>query len=68
MIKDGSGVRFWLDHWLPGVASIHELLLGLTPQNESNFTVASFARDGQWNWDLLHQLLLKDICAKIAVI
>lgn len=68
VIRNGHGVRFWRDHWIPRIFSLSDLLGNHVPGNEVNFSVSHYAKDGSWNWLRLHQYLDDDICQQIAII
>lgn len=68
IIRNRLGVRFWKDHWLPGISSLQDILGDQIPHAEQNFTVSHYARDGVWDWEHLQHYLTPDLCQHIAII
>lgn len=68
VIRDGQGVRFWKDAWLPGWPNMHEELGDNVPVAELDFPVSYYAHGGAWNWSKIRPFLAADICNRIAVV
>lgn len=39
VLRNGLGVQFWKDHWIPGVPSLHDHCPSLTPNAKGEFSV-----------------------------
>lgn len=68
VVRNGVYIRFWRDAWIPGLPSRELNSSVAPPDGQDNFSVMSYARNGEWKWDVLNQILPHNICAKIASI
>lgn len=68
VVKNGVHIRFWQDAWLPGERDLGSSVHHSIPLGEENFPVASYARDGEWRWEILKRILPDHICKKMASI
>lgn len=67
-IRNGNGVRFWRDKWVSGWDCLGDSFPGQIPDGELGFSVAYYARAGEWDWNRLRRLLPDEVCGKIAML
>lgn len=53
VVRDGKGVRFWRDAWIPGCGTLFECADARRPLGEDEFSISHYAQDGQWKWEVL---------------
>lgn len=66
VINNGHDTRFRKDNWIPGVGALADILDSSIPQTESEFHVCHYASNGNWNWQLVENIIPASICDKIA--
>jgi hypothetical protein len=67
-IQNGHHVRFWKDAWIRDCGPLLNLASNGIPIGQMEYVVSHYARDGQWNWEVLNQILPREICEKLTVI
>ena len=60
-IGDGENTKFWIDHWLLGIAKLEDFALVDLTDEDLDMSVSQFVTEtGDWNTNWLDQLLPSD--------
>ncbi|KAK7275172.1 hypothetical protein RIF29_16281 [Crotalaria pallida] len=65
-MANGGTIKFWKDHWLPGVKAIAEIPGVDVLEWCVNYPAVHYALNGEWDWDTLKALLPDQLCNLIA--
>lgn len=68
IVKNGHGVHFWQDFWVPEVGALSDHSLMVLTYMDRRLSVKDYSVNGDWNWPLLYTVLPLPICAKLASI
>lgn len=68
IVKNGHGVWFWQDSWVPEVGPLSDHALVELSDYDWHQSVFAYAENGAWNWPLIISVLLAHVCSKIASI
>lgn len=68
IIKNGTGVRFWQDQWVPGIGPLGDIATVHLSEHDIRQSVSDYATQEGWNWQQLSNILPQHVCQKIASI
>lgn len=66
VIRNGHDTHFWRDPWIHGCGRLEEHFIDSVSAHELNYPVSFYVTEMGWRWNVLHNLLPPNVCAKIA--
>lgn len=68
VVRNGRGIRFWRDSWIPGVGVLADFLASSIPVGEIEFPVSHYSRNGHWDWEKIQCVVPSEICDRLAAL
>lgn len=68
VVRNGRGIRFWRDSWIPGVGILADFLTSSIPAGEIEFPVSHYSRNGHWDWEKIQCVVPSEICDRLAAL